>query len=277
MRGLKVIILLSTLAGIPASGAMFSMDPWIITLEPQSLKVSQILTFKHLSNNGMAAGQVQGPAQNDVNNEPVPIEISITTREITLDGQVVYPSSKGADNFVIYPSQLILYPGDVKKVQVQWVGTKIPNRETAFGLIATQLPLTVGANREAPKVATARVNVMTRYEGILVVRPKDVKPEMVVDSVYSRTDSAGLRMVLVLNNKGTGLQNLKGMIVEAVPQGSQGKMEFNRKIKFPANLSTDAALKSVFAGYRRMVEFPWPKDLPVGPASVTVSFPSGGK
>lgn len=277
MRGLKVIILLSAMGSIPASGALFSMDPWIITLEPQSLKVSQILTFKHLSNSGMPAGRVQGPTPNDVNNEPVPIEISITTREITENGQVIYPSSSGAENFVIYPSQLILYPGDIKKVQVQWVGTKIPSKETAFGLIATQLPLAVGANREAPKVATAMVNVMTRYEGILVVRPKEVKPAIVVDTVYSRTDSSGLRMVLILNNKGTGLQNLKGMNVEAVPQGNQGKMEFNRKIKFQANLSADATLKSVFAGYRRIVDFPWPKELPLGPTSVTVTFPAGGK
>src|SRR5690606_19337291 len=113
MRGLKLIVLLSALGGVPASAALFSMDPWIITLEPHSLKVSQILTFKHLSNGGTPASQMQGPIPNDVNNEPVPIEISITTREITPDGQVIYPSSKGAEDFVIYPSQLILYPGDV--------------------------------------------------------------------------------------------------------------------------------------------------------------------
>src|SRR5690606_16900162 len=150
-------------------------------------------------NGGTPASQMQGRNPNGAHNEPVPIEISITTREITPDGQVIYPSSKGAEDFVIYPSQLILYPGDVKKVQVQWVGTKIPSRETAFGLIATQLPLNVGANREKPKVATIMVNVMTRYEGILVVRPKDVKPAIVVDSVYSRIDSSGPRMVLILN------------------------------------------------------------------------------
>lgn len=250
------------------------MEPWIIILEPQNMKVSQLMTFKHISLEPAEKGL--GPQPNKANNAPVPVELSIAAREITMDGKVVYPSSKGSDDFVIYPSQFILYPGDVKKVQVQWVGTTIPAREIAFGIISTELPLKVGGSQDQSKGVRGLVKVVSRYEGIIVVRPKAAAPSVVVDSVYSRTDSGVTLMGLILNNKGTGMQNLKGMTLSINPLDKDGKIAFSGKSAITPNLSPETVQKSLFAGYRRRVEFPWPKEIAVAPVNVNVAFPQQG-
>lgn len=238
------------------------------------MKVSQLMTFKHVSLEPPEKGL--GPHPNTAKNAPVPVELSIASREITMDGKVIYPSSKGSDDFVIYPSQFILYPGDVKKVQVQWVGTKIPAKEVAFGIISTELPLKVDGSQDQTKGARGLVKVVSRYEGILVVRPKVATPSVVVDSVYSRKDSGGTIMGLILNNKGTGMQNLKGMTLSINPLDKAGKIAFSGKNVITPNLSPETVQKSLFAGFRRRVEIPWPKEFAVAPVSVNVSFPHSG-
>lgn len=262
------------LTGPAAWAANFSMDPWIFIFEPQSGKISQFVTFKY---SGGADPSFQGPTPKHARTAPVPVEITIAAREVSLDGKVIYPSSKGADNFIVYPAQFILYPGDSKKVQLQWVGSVLPDKEIAYGFIASQLPVNQAKEVEEPKVPTVSMNIMSRYEGILVVKPATVKPNIVVDTAYSRADTAGTKMVLILNNRGTGMQSLKNMMVTAAPFDGAGKLILDRKMDFEAGLANEATNKSIFAGYRRKVEFPWPRELGVGPTHVSVTFPAGAK
>jgi fimbrial chaperone protein len=258
-----------------AAASSFTLNPWILVFEPHKKTTTQVVTFSYQAD-GPTQGAVERPTPRDSKNAPVPVEVNITARELSLDGVVGYPSSQGADDFVVYPAQFILYPGDTKKVQVQWVGDKIPTREITLGFIATQLPLKFKEPEEQPTTAVARVEVQRRYEGIIVVRPSGVKPAVQVDTAYARKDSTGQLLAVILNNKGTGMQILKNVEFTVAPLDAGGKIRFNERIPVKVKPS-NATNQSLMAGFRRKVEVPWPQGLPVGPVNVTVSFPDAPK
>jgi fimbrial chaperone protein len=256
-------------------GASFNLTPWILIFEPQKKVISQVVNFSYQADKNQDQKNPGAPPA-DQQNAPIPVEISISARELTLDGTVIYPSSVGADDFVIYPSQFILYPGDQKKIQVQWVGTVIPTREISFGFIATQVPLNIAPLKE-PKTAITKVEMVTRYEGIIVVRPANIKPNVVVDTAYSSVDTAGTHLVMILNNKGAGMQALKTLEYAIAPLDKNGKIKLNERINKKNTTISNATNQSLWAGFRRKVVVPWPTELPVGPVNATVSFPDAPK
>ncbi|MDB5106373.1 MAG: hypothetical protein JWP91_4062 [Fibrobacteres bacterium] len=277
MRFKSLVGILPGLMAATAWGSSFTLNPWILIFEPQNKIISQIVTFTFQTQGPPTSDKVQGPLEQGPQSAPVPVEINISARVINLDGSVSYPSSIGADDFVVYPSQFILYPGDTKKIQIQWVGTTVPSKEVSLGFIATQLPLQLKEPKEKPKSAMGLVSIETRYEGIIVIRPKGVKPAVIADTAYSRKDSTGTSLVVLLNNKGTGLQSLKNMQLSVAPLDKNGKFKFNERILVKEVKSSIATSQSVFPGFRRMVVLPWPTDLPVGPVAVMPVFPDAPK
>ena len=269
----RFLTLISALFLVPSWCSTFTMNPWILIFEPDKNAISQVVDFQYRTEGTGQSDKAMGPVANDGLNEPKPIEISISARELTLEGAIVYPSSQGADDFVVYPSQFILYPGDTKKVQVQWVGAKTPEKEISMGIIATQLPLTIKEKKEKPKRAVAQVEMMTRYEGIIVVRPSKVAPKVIVDTAYAHNDSLGTHLEIILNNIGTGLQSLKAMDLTVAPLDKNGKIDFSQKIQIKNPPPSTATTQSLMAGYRRKVEVPWPAGFPVVPVKVMVVFP----
>jgi hypothetical protein len=253
-----------------AWGVNFAMDTWIITLEPDSKKTSQVLTLKYVG--GEMPGQPAIPLARTL--QPVPVELGIYARTIDMEGTVHYDTSKVLPEFVIYPSQLILYPGDVQKVQVQWVSDKPLTREVAYGLIASQLPVNLESNSQGQKGVQAQIMVLTRYEGIVDVRPKGIKPMVVVDTVYSRTDTSGKQLMVVqLENKGTGLQVVRDMRMTIAPLDDKGHVIFEKRIKYQPALNANEVRHSLFPMQKRRFTVPWPSGIDVGPVQVIPEFP----
>lgn len=273
----KRYLMAALLAISPAArGSSFTLNPWILIFEPQNKVTAQVVTFSYQANGPTDGTRVERPTPADMENAPVPVEVSISARELNLDGNVVYPSSRGADDFVVYPAQFILYPGDSKKIQVQWVGETVPDKEITLGFIATQIPLKFKAPEAQPKSAVVKIDIQRRYEGIIVVRPSGVKPSVKVDTAYKKTDSTGAKLVVILNNKGTGMQALKNLEFSISPLDANGKIKFGEKylVKCPPVSATN---QSLFAGFRRKVEIPWPTSVPVVPVNVIASFPEAPK
>jgi fimbrial chaperone protein len=255
----------------------FNLAPWILIFEPQAKVISQVVTFRYQGDNEQQPPGM-GPAPKNAQISPIPVEISVSARELTLDGTVIYPSSAGADDFVVYPSQFILYPGDTKKVQVQWVGSRLPDKEISLGFIATQVPLNIAPPTEKPKTAITRVEMVTRYEGIIVVRPPNIRPNVVVDTAYARKDTTGsTRLVMILNNKGTGMQSLKNLNYALTPLDKNGKLRLPERVQKVNTTASNATNQSLLAGFRRKVDIPWPTEVPVGPVNATVTFPDAAK
>ncbi len=248
----------------------YSIEPWILILEPAQKKMSQVITVKYEGGSTAPKTQELGPSRSD----PVPVEISVVKREIALDGTISYPTEKQDDDFVVYPSQLILYPGDLQKVQVQWVGSKIPSAETVYGLIAMQLPINLPVD-ENVKTPIGSMNLLTRYEGIVVMRPAGIKPQVNVDTSFALKDSAGnTHLISILNNKGNGLLSFKKLRLTVIPLDEKGKLHMQDKIEVKPDYNQPYAKQALFAGNVRRFDIPWPKDFPIGPIKAFVVYDS---
>ncbi|HAJ78916.1 MAG TPA: hypothetical protein DCO75_04025 [Fibrobacteres bacterium] len=239
--------------------AGYSMTPLITILEPSKNITSAEVVIKF----------EKGDAK-----VPVAVELKVKGREVSRDGlKLLYPEDKGADNFVVYPAQIVLLPGESQRVQIKWVGEAIPKKEIAYGLIAEQAPVKLGDEENARIKAEGRLIMLLRYEGVVVVRPADVRPNTVVDSVGTKVDSVGAtRLVLVFSNKGTALQKFSGMTLHVTPLDKNNKMIINKSVEYKPVLNPDQTKHSIFAGFSRKIDVAWPDKLSVGPVKVSVEF-----
>jgi fimbrial chaperone protein len=236
----------------------YSLNPLITILEISKKQTSSEVIIKF-------EGDVKAP---------VALELKVMGREISLDGQtVLYHEDKAADNFVVYPAQIVLMPGEIQRVQIKWVGDSIPSTEITYGLIAEEAPLKIGDEDEKRSKAEARITIRARYEGIIVLRPAGVKPNVLVESTSSKTDSLGKpRLTVTLHNKGTGLQNLSDIKLRIAPASKDGRVISNKSITYAPQLIKEQTKHSLFAGFYRTLDLPWPSGIPVGPVNVVVDF-----
>ena len=265
----RILIILVTLTIVQyAKAVSFSLDTWILNFEPDMKKTSQVITLKYIGN------EYGGPKSDSRTLLPIPIEFSIFPRFIDLDGTVSYDTTKNSPEFVIYPSQVILYPGDVQKIQIQWVSDKPLSKEMIYGLIALQVPVNLEGNNAATKTAQGGVTIVTRYEGIIVVKPKASRPEVIVDTIYSKKDSVGkTTLVFHLKNKGSGLQITRNMRLTVAPIDEKGHVELAKKIIYKPELSESSTKHALFAGQVRRYKTPWPESIPIGPVQIIPEFP----
>lgn len=256
----SITTLLLVLSGFFSSiYAGFSMNPLITVLEISKGKTSAEVILKF---------------EGDIK-RPVAVELKITEREISLDGEkVIQKDNKEiSQNFIIYPAQIILMPGENQRVQIKWVGNAIPKKEIAYGLIAEEVPVKIGDEDEKREKAELRLYLVTRYEGIVVLRPSGIKPDLVVKSAINKKDEEkNDRLVITFNNKGTGLQNLKGLYLRVSCLDKNGQIDRSKSIRYKPNLVSRQIEHSVFAGHDRVLDLPWPEEIPAGPVRVSVEF-----
>jgi fimbrial chaperone protein len=256
---LQTCVILISVGLLSVIQAGYSLNPLITILEVSKKQMSAEVVVKF-------EGDVKAP---------IALELKVKGREVSLDGKtVLYHDDKSEDNFVIYPAQIVLMPGEMQRVQVKWVGDSIPSKEIVYGLIAEEAPIKVGDEDKVRTKAEARLIIRARYEGAIVIRPAGIKPDVVVESTVSKTDSLGKpRLVITLHNKGTGLQNLAGIRIRVAPISKSGSSLSGKSVIFTPVLTKEQTNHSVFAGYYRTLNLPWPADVPVGPVNVAVEFP----
>lgn len=191
---------------------------------------------------------------------PVALQVTIQKRETAIDGaDVLTPTEEG--QFVLFPPQMVLRPGQSQAVRVQWRGSATPEKELAFRVITEQLPINLQRERQGG----AQVTLLLRYEGTLYVSPANAAPVVAVDSAKAATNEEGQqRLTVTLSNTGTRhaiLGNLKlsvtagGQSVTMTPEQLEGMTGAN-----------------MLAGATREFSVPWPEGLPVGPVEVGLEF-----
>jgi P pilus assembly chaperone PapD len=239
--------------------ASFFVSPQIITLEPTGRKSQEWASVRHMGDTDL----------------PMAIEMRVVKRELDISGRVFHISDETDENFVIYPAQMILYPGEMQMVYVQWAGNALPDKELVYSLIVENVPIDLkSAKKDEEEKAKARIEVRTlvRYEGLIFVRPPKVTPDVVVESANVEMDEAGKpQLIVVLYNQGSARQKLGGMSLTVVPvQGDHA--EVDKAVAYKPPLPKDQTTHSLYAGYRRRCVIPWPESIPVGPVKVTVTF-----
>jgi fimbrial chaperone protein len=231
---------LSLLIPIPAAQA-FKLLPIRMEFEPTGRGANQSFRLENDSSNS------------------VPVQISMLTRQMDLDGKET--NTPAEDEFLVYPPQVLLKPNQVQTVRVKWLGTRKPEKELAYRILAEQLPV----NLEKEKPTGNRINLLVRYLGSVYIVPKGAKPDVVLESSVAKTDVAGKRQIeLIFDNRGTAHSILRDLRLKI--QAGDKTVELG-----PEALSNVAG-ENLLAGQKRRFSIPWPEALPDRPLHVTFEF-----
>ena len=148
--------------------------------------------------------------------EPVAVEISVKHRAMAINGDDELTDAD--DDFNIFPAQVVLRPGQVQTVRVQYNGPASLNTEKAYRLIAEQLPIDIG---QAPQNG-GRMRLLIKYVTSLYVVPSGVRANVRLMQTRLVTDEGKPWLELLLKNEGTSRRVLKDVKVQVGGHTLQG-------------------------------------------------------
>ena len=241
-----VMFLLTSQASL--ASLLFYLTPMMGNLSPAGKNASK-------------AFQVVNASQD----KSVAVELYLAKREVGIDGKETYAIAKAEEDFLLYPPQTFLQPGEAQTVRVSWVGNPDPSYELAYRLIVEQVPLET--NPQPSNVNNRQINITTlvRYGGSIYITPKDAVPNVVLESaVHQKGEGGSDQLVLTLNNKGTAHTLLQNLTLTIVSQEQPGKSVQLAPADLPG-LSGE----NILAHHQRRFIIPWPPELPVGGVDVT--------
>lgn len=137
--------------------------------------------------------------------EPVAVEISMKSRLMKLNGEDDLQDAE--DQFNVFPSQVVMQPGQVQSVRVQYIGPAALDRERAFRLIAEQLPIDVG---QAPSNG-GRMRLLVKYVASVYVLPSNLKAIL---SVSKLEVVDGKWLAITMQNQGKTRKILKNITLD---------------------------------------------------------------
>lgn len=187
--------------------------------------------------------------------EPTAVEISAKTRKMERNGDDTLGDAD--DQFSIFPAQVVLQPGQVQTIRVQYKGPATLDSERAFRLIAEQLPIDVG---QAPQNG-GRMRLLVKYVASAYVVPANVKAILSVQDIKAVSDSKGQWLDVTVQNEGTtrkilrdarlivGSTTLEGAAVKGLA-GENILAKTTRTFRIPA----PASLKAPFSPARLVLE-----------------------
>lgn len=196
--------------------------------------------------------------------EQIAVELSMAERKISLEGQETTESAD--DDFLVYPSQIVLPPQGVQSVRVTWLGNPNPEKELAYRIIAEQLPINLNNPEESQAETTSGgVKVMFRYIGSVYIRPKNAESKVVLNGITHEKGTDGNdRLVITFDNQGTRRAVLSELNLNLTSQGSQLTLK-------PEQLE-GVNNGVILAGNQRRFSIPWPQQLPIGEVTGTFTF-----
>lgn len=135
--------------------------------------------------------------------ESVAIKIEAFTREIDDKGKETQVPSK---DFKIFPDQISLAASDSRAIRVMYIGPKSLEKETAYRIVASQLP--VSFKEEKKKTG---IKFLFQFLASVYVTSDKFYPKIEVESI-SRVDKDNIKLKII--NKGQKHTLLKHVKIE---------------------------------------------------------------
>ncbi len=118
---------------------------------------------------------------NDSLTDRIAVKVSVFRRNMNEKGEETLEDSSG--DFLIYPAQSILNPGESRSVRIKWQGGAVRKQEKAYRIIAEQLP--VDFRQEENRSNGGGIRFTFRYEGSLYVVPPGAEADIKLLSIES--------------------------------------------------------------------------------------------
>ncbi len=159
-------ILLALAVLLPLQAAAYSVAPSLVTLRSAGSGSSGFLRLENRAT------------------KPAAIQLTIHEHRKDLDGKTIR-GAEADDDFIIFPAQLVMTPGDEVSVQVRWIGVPALATERAYTIVTEEvaIPRKAAGQADASAGVTIDITVLMNYEVRIYVTPPDAKAKMVVESV----------------------------------------------------------------------------------------------
>lgn len=169
----------------PALAEAFRLSPMVVNFSPMGNKMSQVLLLEN-----------QG-------SEKVPVQIEVFARSTDSKGEEVRTKS---DDFVVYPEQVVLLPGEKRNVRVTWSSELKGPEEQAYRIVASQLPIKFKEKNSLSQGKNINLNFLLQYVASAYVTPEGARPLVKVKEVKKRDAKS---VSLLLANEGTAHRVLR--------------------------------------------------------------------
>jgi len=198
------------------------------------------------------------------NNTAAPNAIQIFTAERAMDLDGLETNPEAEEFFLVYPSQMVLEPGEVRNVRVTWIGDPNPAKELAFRLICEQLPINLEVIQGD---VGGQLRILVRYSASVYIVPKGATPDVVVESAaHQKAEGAPDELVVTLHNQGTAHTMLTGATLHVTSATANATVVLSEAQL--AGLDGE----NILADSQRRFVMPWPQGLPVGEVHAQLTF-----
>jgi len=160
--------------------AAFTIDPAIVVFSADEANKAAFVEVAHTGN------------------DPAAIQFSVFERTLDLDGKLITEGMSKSSDFVVYPSEIILYPGKRATVQVQYKGKGKITADRAYVLRSEEVPLNVASEDEGG--VNMSVKMTTDYYTVMALKTN--KPGKLA-FVSSKAIGDG-KIEVIAENKGAG-------------------------------------------------------------------------
>ncbi|MEE3717100.1 fimbria/pilus periplasmic chaperone [Tumidithrix elongata RA019] len=261
-RSLAVILPLilgaNLVSAIPSSAQVestFLFTPMLSTFSPSGQKATQSFL---VTNTGKKATAIQ---------------IRMAKRQMDVDGKET--NTAADDDFILYPPQMLVKPGERQTVRVTWVGNATPPQELSYRIIAEQLPVDLTEIRQTQGATSVTIKVLFQYIGSVYIVPPNVSPNVSLESAICQpeTDKTGKntnRLVLTFANQGTAHTLLTNLRLNLAPVGKEANL-----IKLEAKQLAGVNGENLLAGSKRRFSLPCPAGLPNEKLTATFEYDRG--
>jgi len=157
------------------------------TIEPQVLALKV--------NRGERVGWVE---LTHTGGSPVAVELTAHKRVLDLDGELMADSLLKTDDFMIYPSQVLLYPGGKARAQVVLRGKGSITADKAYILYAKEVPFDFP--EEAGRKVATDISMTVAFQTIIAL---EVNKSGSLTFVSSKALDSG-KVEVIVENKSSG-------------------------------------------------------------------------
>jgi fimbrial chaperone protein len=198
-------------------------------------------------------GSVQSFRLANPGTETIAVRISMLTRRMDLDGK---ESNAPADQlFIVFPSRVTLEANAEQAVKIQWKGPAGTDVEQCFRILVEQLPVDFGGGQ----TQQGTIKVMFRYLGAAYILPKNVKPDVVLDSSRVAADPNGRQALeLVFSNRGNAHTILGDLRITVTAKNAVPTL---KRVFGPDELAGING-ENILPGAKRRFWLPLPADMP---------------
>ncbi len=228
------------------AGAAFRLDPPRMTFSPSG------------------SGATRSFRVQSTGDQPVAVEIRMKQRVVDLQGNETQPDAEA--DFVVYPPQMLLKPGESQTVRVTWLGNPNPPSELAYRIVAEQLPVNLPTIEQVQNGVKINLKALYVYVGSVFITPRQATPKVLVTQAVCQAAGTGKQLALTLENQGTGHTYLTDLKLRLAAGGAATPIQLQ-----PPDLPGITG-ENLLAGSKRQFLLPCPAPLPLGPVAAQLEF-----